>query len=124
MRTDCKVTRHRQKIPYSQLGAGNKSTVGPGDMIRWDTGPLYTLNTGRVIGKVTAHDVSAPTVCVAALMVSGSCCERWVPVADIVECVPCQSDKGCWLFRSCFTATSIDLARQCFDRLASDLAPR
>jgi len=119
MRTDCKVTRHRQRIPYGQLGAGNQRSVGPGDMIRWSDADW--INTGRVIGKVTAPDVTEPTVCVAALLLSGQCCERWVPVSRIVECVDCQSDKGQWLFGSAFTETPIDRARQCFELLAAEL---
>ncbi len=118
MRTDCKVTRHRQYIPYGQLGVGNKDTVGPGDMIRWSNSDT---NTGRVIGKVTAHDVSEPTVCVAALMTSGTCCEQWIPISHIRKCVPCRSGKGRWLFGCSFTDTPIDRARQCFDLLPSEL---
>ena len=119
MRTDCKITRHRQKIPYGQLGVGNKSTVGPGDMIRWSS--VCFIHTGRVIGKVTAPGVTEPTVCVAALMTSGTCCERWIPVRHMLECVDCNSYKGSWLFGPNFTTTPADRARQCFDLLANEL---
>lgn len=122
MRTDCKVTRHQQRIPYGQLGPGNKSDVGPGDMIHWDS--TSGTNIGRVIGKVTAPDVHEPTVCVCMLMTSGLCTERWVPVASILRCAVCQSDKAQWLFGRNFTATPIDRARQCFDLLASELDTR
>jgi len=96
MRSDCEITYESIPIPYGQLPIGNKNDVEPGDIVTWEN--AGSMPIGRVLGRVRAHDLEVPYICVVAMMSDGMTCERWIPVRSLTSCSQCPDKRLLWLF--------------------------
>ena len=123
MRTDCNIYEWT-KIRLPQIpahSAGRKSEAQRGDIILFSFGDDPAQHIGRVIASVTAEDIDGHYL-VVAMLLGTTCCERWVSPSWVIDCHSVQNyDKLQWLFGPEFLNTSVELARQCFDKLASEL---
>lgn len=124
MRTDCNVyewtkIRLPQIPPFSP---GRKHEAERGDLIYWKLPSEESFgHISRVIASVTASDINGHYLIVADLN-GETCWERWVNPAWVFDCRSISNyDKLQWLFGPEFLNTPPKLARQCFDKLASEL---
>lgn len=125
MRTDVTVNTSRKlrclQIPITS--PGRCPIVERGDWVEWEV--ERHCHRGRVVGTVVNPDNKEEYLVVILQMLGGSCCERWVLPADVIDARRNGfSDKAAWMYSDeAFLATPPDKARDCFNLLVKEMVP-